>query len=58
MLNLLSLAWVTWKLGAKRFGPLGATLLTAAVLAGYYLVVREYLEENHPELEAQFERAL
>lgn len=58
MLNLLSLAWATWKLSAKRLGPAGATLLTAVVIAGYYFVVSDYLEENYPELEERVDQAI
>lgn len=58
MLNLLSLAWATWKLSAKRLGPAGATVLTAAVIAGYYFVISDYFEENYPELEDRVEQAI
>ena len=58
MLNLLSLAWATWKLSAKRLGPAGATILTVVVLGGYYFVLREYLEENHPEVEERIDQVI
>ena len=55
MLETLSLAWTTWKLSVKRLGPYGATLLTLVVVVGYVLL-SDYLEENHPEVTSRVEQ--
>jgi hypothetical protein len=33
-LQLLGTAWTVWKLASKRVGPVGAVLVTAAVIGG------------------------
>ena len=49
MLRLLGLAWSAWKLSRKRFGPLGSVVFAGAVILGFVLL-REYLEDNYPQL--------
>ena len=49
MFRLLGLAWSAWKLSRKRLGPLGSVVFAGAVILGFVLL-REYLEDNYPQL--------
>lgn len=57
MLKALGLAWSAWKLSAKRLGPIGGAAFALAVVVGFVLL-RDYLEEDHPELANAMERAV
>ena len=57
MLELVSLAWSTWKLSSKRLGPYGAAAVTVLSVVGFVLL-RNKLEERYPELADDLERAV
>lgn len=49
--QLIGTAWTVWNMARKRFGPVGALLVTAAVIAGL-VYLRPRLTEKFPALEA------
>ena len=49
MLKLLGITWTVWSLLRKRVGPVRGLVLSILV-AGSYVLVTNWLEENHPEL--------
>lgn len=57
MLQLLGIAWSAWKLSAKRLGPVGGAVFAGIAVAGF-VVLRGYLEENHPEVNNAIEQAI
>lgn len=57
MLELLAVAWSAWKLGVKRFGPLGAVVFALVAVVGF-VFLRGYLEENNPKLASAIERVV
>ena len=46
-IQLLSTAWMVWKLATKRVGPVGGLVVTVAVIAGL-IYLRPWLVENIP----------
>lgn len=57
MFQLLGVAWTAWKLGAKRFGPVGALAFAGGAVVAWVLL-KDYIEKNHPELDRRVESAL
>lgn len=57
MLELLGLAWSAWKLSAKRLGPWGGVVFALIVVVGFVLL-RDYLKENYPELAERLDSAV
>ncbi len=54
MLQLLGIAWSAWKLSAKRLGPVGGAVFAVVAVVGFVLL-REYLSENYPQLDDALE---
>lgn len=57
MLELLGVAWSAWKLSVKRLGPVGAVVFSLIAVVGFVLL-RGYLQENHPRLSETLESAV
>lgn len=47
LLQLLSTAWMVWKVATKRVGPVGGLFVTAVVMGGL-IFLRPWLAENVP----------
>jgi hypothetical protein len=50
-------AWTVWKIGARRFGPVGATVFALLAIVGVVLL-RDYLRENYPGVGRKLDAAL
>lgn len=57
MLELVGIAWSAWKLSVKRLGPWGAAVVALLAVVGFALL-RNYLEDEHPELAEGLEQAV
>lgn len=47
LFQLLSTAWMVWKIATKRVGPVGGLVVTVAVMGGL-VYLRPWLAENVP----------
>lgn len=47
LLQLLSTAWMVWKLSTRRVGPVGGLVVTVVVMGGL-VYLRPWLAENLP----------
>lgn len=55
-IQLLGTAWTVWKLARRRFGPVGALLVTAAIIGGF-VYLRPRLAEKAPGVAGVIEDA-